>query len=253
MEPKLTSEDKEFTEWMKTYYNNKVKSEGRGYESTRWFSSSRHKQQYALSKKSILHHLKGISAKKILEIGCGPGTWTKVLLDLFPKAKITSLDLSEEMIREHRENIRSKRVKTMISGFLEAELEKQGFDLIFFSRAIEYIPNKPLVLRNVKKVMSPGATAIIITSPPHPIVLKIKKILGKKVDKNHSQRISVKEMSRILIENDLKDIKFFPILFSDFLPIPRKLLFNIFYKREWGIIAKVLASGYLVKFRREKR
>jgi len=95
-----TEEDKRFTTWMKNYYNNKVRNRKKGYEHSRWFESPRHRKQFLFSRKSILHHLKNINPKNILEIGCGPGTWTKVLLGRFPKAKITCLDLSKEMIKE---------------------------------------------------------------------------------------------------------------------------------------------------------
>jgi len=100
--------------------------------------------------------------------------------------------------------------------------------------------------------MLPGAKAIIITSPPHRIAMKIKKVLGKKIDKNHSQRISVKEMKKILSQNRFKKIEFYPILFSDFLPIPQKFLFERNYKKQWGTVAKLFASGYLVKFQKPK-
>jgi len=248
-----SKQDREFTDWMREYYNKKVSNRRKGYEHSRWFSSPRHYKQYLLSKTSILHHLKGAECKNILEIGCGPGTWTRFLLDRFPKAKITSVDLSKEMIKELKRNIKSKRVKTVVGSFLDVKLKKESYDLVFFSRAIEYIPNKPLVIKKMEQAMAPGARGIIITSPPHPTVIRMKKILGKKVDKNHSKRISVKEMGKLLKKNNFEEILFYPILFSDFLPIPREFLFNRYYKKRWGVVAKMLASGYLVKFYKPKK
>jgi len=80
----------------------------------------------------------------------------------------------------------------------------------------------------------------------------MKKIFGGKVDKEHTQRISVKSMSRLLKRQGFQNIKFYPILFSDFSLVPTSFLFNSLHKGEWGIFSKMFATGYIVKFQKPK-
>jgi len=69
------------------------------------------------------------------------------------------------------------------------------------------------------------------------------------LNKQHTQRISVRKMKKLLQDVGFKNIEFFPILFTDSLPeIFNKILFNLFYKKRWNLIPKLFASGYLVKF-----
>jgi len=53
-------------------------------------------------------------------------------------------------------------------------------------------------------------------------------------------------MNSLLRKNGFVNIEFYPILFSDFKPLPTALLFT--YKKPWGLLSKMFASGYIVKF-----
>jgi len=248
----LTEEDIKFSSWMREHYNKRAtQTSGDNYEHYRWGLHDKKRKQYEFSRQSILFHLQDVNFKKGLEIGCGAGTWTKLLTEKYPAAKLTSLDLSKEMIKQLKQNVKSEKVKTITANFLEHEF-KENFDFVFFSRAIEYIPNKPLVIKKMHELLTPQSKGIIITSPPHPFVFSIKKMLGKKTSKQHSQRVSVKEINKLLTQNGFTNIEFYPILFSDFSLVPRNLLFNTLYKKKWGLLSKMFASGYLVKFEKPK-
>ncbi len=244
--------DLEFSNWIRNFYNIKAKKiSDKGYEYARWFSTKEKSRQYKFSTLSLLYHLRDIEFKNCLEIGCGPGTWTKLLLKKYPRAKFTCLDISREMIKQFKSAIKSKKVKAITNNFLDQKF-KEKYNFIFCSRAIEYIPNKQIVIRKIYSLLEPGGKGIIITSPPHPAFLSIKKLLGKKIDFEHSQRISIKEMSRLLRKTGFEKINFYPILFTDSFLVPTSFLFRNFYKKKWGLVSKMLASGYLVKFEKPK-
>ncbi len=243
-----TSEDREFDNRMRDFYNKKSKNiSSQGYEYARWFSSPNKIRQYKFSTRSILYHLREVNLKNCLDVGCGPGTWTKLLLKKYPYAKFTCVDISKEMLQQFRDSIKSKNVKTVESSYLDFDTEEK-FDFIFSSRSIEYIPNKPAVIKKFSQQLIKGGKGIIITSPPHLLVLSIKKALGKKIDKEHTKRISVPEMYRLLRKNGFTKIEFYPILFSDFFLVPTSFLFKKFFKKRWGVVSKMFASGYIVKF-----
>lgn len=244
--------EEEFSNWMRNFYNNKAKKiSDKGYEYARWFETPIKRRQHKFSTISLIYHLRDVQFKNCLEIGCGPGTWTKLLLNRYPKAKFTCLDISKEMIAQFKSQIKSKNVKTIVNNFLDQEFNKK-FDFIFSSRAIEYIPNKYKVIEKISSLLVPGGKGIIITSPPHPTVFAIKKTLTGKINLQHTQRISVKRMNYLLRKNNFKKIRFYPILFSDFPLIPTTFLFKSLYNKKWGILSKMFASGYIVKFEKPK-
>lgn len=243
-------DSEEFHKWMKEFYEDKPRSVGKdNYEHYRWFSSERRKMQYKFSFQSLVFHLKDVKIKNCLEIGCGPGTWTKVLMNKYPDAKIDCVELSQQMINQFKKNVnKSKNVKTVVKSFLDFETDKK-YDFIFSSRAIEYIPKKENVIEKIWRFMKIGGKGIIITSPPHPFILSIKKAFGKKIDKEHIDRISVTKMRKLLKSQGFVNIEIYPILFTDNLPaFLRRILWGSLYKKEWEIFSKMFASGYLVKF-----
>ncbi|PIN77087.1 hypothetical protein COV15_03160 [Candidatus Woesearchaeota archaeon CG10_big_fil_rev_8_21_14_0_10_34_12] len=251
----VNGNSEEFHKWMKEFYEDKPRSVGKdNYEYYRWFSSERRKMQYKFSFQSLVFHLKDIKIKNFLEIGCGPGTWTKVLIKKYPNAKIDCVELSQQMINQFKKNVKDgKRVKTKIKSFLDFDTDKK-YDFIFSSRAIEYIPNKDKVIEKIWKFMEPGGKGMIITSPPHPFVLSIKKLLGKKIDKEHIDRISVTKMRELLEKEGFQNIEMYPILFTDTLPaFLRKMLWKNLYRKKFGLLSKMFASGYLVKFGKPER
>ena len=246
------SEEVEFSKWMREFYNKKArKISDKGYEHARWFSSSRKKRQYVFSMKSLLFHLDNVDFKECLEIGCGPGTWTSLLLEKYPGADFTCVDISREMISQLNKKLGKRRnVKSVVSSFLDYD-SKEKYDFIFSSRAIEYIPNKSKVIRKINSLMKDGGKGVIITSPPHDLIVNVKKAMGKKFNKNHTQRISVEKMRELLRINGFIEIKFYPILFSDFFLVPTSFLFKSMYKKRWNLLSKMFATGYIVTFNKK--
>ena len=50
----------------------------------------------------LANRLEGFDSNSILDLGCGPGNSTKVLIDKFPTAKIIGADNSDEMLEKAR-------------------------------------------------------------------------------------------------------------------------------------------------------
>jgi len=247
MESKQKKES--FNDWVREFYDDKAKNYTHGdYEKFRWFASKKKKRQYYQTTRSLLFHLRNVNFKTCLDIGCGPGTWTFLLLKKYPTSEFICLDISKEMLMQFKSRVNEKRINFVVSAFTDFKT-KNKYDFIFASRSIDYMEDKPLVIKKIYDLLNSGGKGIIVTSPPHSISVKIKKFFGKKLNKQHTQRISVRKMKKLLQDVGFKNIEFFPILFTDSLPeIFNKILFNLFYKKRWNLIPKLFASGYLVKF-----
>ncbi len=239
-----------FSSWVQGFYNEKAKNISKnGYEYARWFSTPKKIRQYKNTAKSLSYHLRDVHFKNCLEVGCGPGTWTKLLLKKYPDSGFLCLDISKEMVAQLKNNIKDKkRVKTIVKNFLDHDFMEKKFDFIFCSRAIEYIPDKTLVIKKFYNLMQPGGKGIIVSSPPHPRILALKKIFGLRANLQHTHRISVRSLIYLLKKEGFIKIEPYPILFSDFFIIPRNILFTLLYNRTWGLLSKMFASSYIIKF-----
>jgi len=109
---------------------------------------------------SLRNTLKNIAFDTCLEIGCGTGKNTEWLAK---KAKrVTSVDLSEEMLAKAKAKIKSGNVE-----FQQADITgdwtfvQSSYDLITFSLVLEHIENLEDIFRKASQVISPGGYVYI--------------------------------------------------------------------------------------------
>ncbi len=77
---------------------------------------------------------------KILDLGCGTGNITLKILERFPNAEITCLDLSDKMIEIAKDKLKEyDNVNFIIGDFTEYKFEKT-YDAIVSSLALHHIP-----------------------------------------------------------------------------------------------------------------
>ncbi len=98
--------------------------------------------------------------KSVLEIGVGQGFGTSVLLEYLAKdGSITGVDASEHMASRVANN---KHVKIHVGALDALALEKDSIDFAFSLAAFHHIPNKYLVLQEIKRLLQPGALFLIV-------------------------------------------------------------------------------------------
>ena len=247
--PTFTEQD------IKEMYNKDVKQETKGeYEFFRWFSNKETKTDYKMTHDSIWFHLRDIKFKIGLELGPGPGTWTKLLLKKNPSAELLLVDISIEMLKQSEKNLKGKgKIKYKEQNFSNLEISKK-FDLFFSSRAIEYIINKQEVVKKIKSLLNKNGTAIIITKLPHPLKLKFRKLIYKKINKEHTERIGPSPLKDLLIRNGFRDIEIYPVIMPPKMPIVcsslRFFIFKLFYKKQLNFFSRRLSESYLIKFKK---
>lgn len=116
---------------------------------------------------------KGIGkSRKILEIGCGIGTLTELILRVAPKAEITALDISPKNIEIARVRLKSKRANFLVTDASENLTLNGKFDFIILADVIEHIPVERyhLLFSNLNR-LSHSNTKIFINIP-HPNLIK---------------------------------------------------------------------------------
>jgi len=237
---------------VKKTYNDIVKGKfNSDYEYNRWFKNEILKAGYEMEKKSLGFHFQEDNGfRKCLELGPGPGTWTKVLMKKYPNARIDLVDISNEMLKLAKKALSSFKniqIEFFETDFIDFQSEEK-YDFFFSSRAIEYFPDKGEAVHKILSLLKEGGQGFIITKTPKYMV---NKILGRKLSALHKGQISAKIFENILRENNCRDIEFYPVAMSfPVLKSPKlnKLLHNIFYKKKLNFISNFFSESYCVKF-----
>ena len=99
----------------------------------------------------------------ILEIGCGVGGQTEILLNRFPKLNITAIDYSPEQLEVARERLGSNNRVRFIQGNAEdlSFLDEERFDGAFFCWVLEHVLDPQKIISETSKYLKENACIYI--------------------------------------------------------------------------------------------
>ena len=89
--------------------------------------------------------------RTIIDIGCGPGNSTQILLRRWPHADILGLDKSEKMIQKARQDYPHQKWIVGDASTLET---RQTYDIVFSNAAIHWIPEHDVLLRRLFQIVN---------------------------------------------------------------------------------------------------
>jgi len=118
----------------------------------------------------LLQHLEftKIAPKRILDIGCGTGYFTRLLAGKFKKAEITAADISEQMVLCTRERHamrlpwHGKRHHITADGG-HLPFRDGSFDLVTSNLAMQWLPDPQQMMREMRRVLAPGGLMLFST------------------------------------------------------------------------------------------
>lgn len=98
---------------------------------------------------------------RLLEVGCGVGAQTKILLRRFPNLKVDSVDISSEQLAAARkylkDEIAHKRVHLYQGNAQNFSLKKPKYDAAFLCWFLEHVPDPLKALKRTRAHLKPGA------------------------------------------------------------------------------------------------
>ncbi|MEK6775101.1 MAG: methyltransferase domain-containing protein [Bdellovibrionota bacterium] len=102
------------------------------------------------------------TVKRLLEVGCGVGAQTQILLRRFPKLKVDGVDFSAAQLKVAKElleePIAQKRVRLFQQNVEELSLADKGhYEAAFLCWFLEHVPNPLNALKKVKQHLKSGA------------------------------------------------------------------------------------------------
>jgi glycosyltransferase involved in cell wall biosynthesis/SAM-dependent methyltransferase len=200
-------------EGARTHFNTVAKESPQGsYEDRRWAANTRVRQQYASVTRFM--HLKVLpivaGADSILELGPGPGTWTKLICGAAPHARLVLTDISREMLSRAK-TVPLVEPEVREGDFLSVEAQPGEFDFFFSSRAIEYVDDKERAAKKISELLSEGGHGCIITKMPKPTA---NALTGRKQSALHQGQIAPRTLTRYLSESGCTDLELYPVTFG---------------------------------------
>lgn len=238
----------------KNFYNDIMPEKfGDDYEHERWFKDPIQEAGYKLTKDAITRHVledDSLNPVRVLELGPGAGTWTKILIGHFPDAYFDLLDISGEMLDRAHEALGEKdRVRFIESDVLTWDPEG-AYDYFFSSRVLEYIEDKKKFCEKIFSVLEPCGRGFLITKMPH---YERERFLGRHSSEFHQGQIAPGALRDTLTAAGFIDVDVYPVTTS--IPLLHSarvnLLFGKFFARfTLGPISMFFAESYCVLFRK---
>lgn len=97
-------------------------------------------------------------ARRVVDIGCGPGNSTELLAQRWPQAEILGLDTSPAMVEAAARRLPQARFAL---GDVATWTPAEGTDLIFANAVFQWVPDHPAVLRRLMEALPPGGVLAV--------------------------------------------------------------------------------------------
>jgi trans-aconitate 2-methyltransferase len=108
--------------------------------------------------RDLLAALPPIDARRVIDLGCGPGNSTQVLADRYPAAQVDGIDSSQDMIDAARRRL--PRIEFSV-GRVQDFAAPGPFDVILANAVFQWVPDHDVLLPNlVGKLAAHGALAV---------------------------------------------------------------------------------------------
>jgi ubiquinone/menaquinone biosynthesis C-methylase UbiE len=107
--------------------------------------------------------------RKLLEVGCGVGAQTEILLRHFPEIHVTGIDIQDDQLAEARRFLATvpwanahghARYDIRKMDAEKLDFEPESFDAAFLCWILEHVPSPMRVLGEVRRVLAPGSPVV---------------------------------------------------------------------------------------------
>jgi ubiquinone/menaquinone biosynthesis C-methylase UbiE len=119
---------------------------------------------------SLLRHIKG---KKILDLGCGTGIYTKILKRR--GAKVQGIDISPKMIEIAKQYV--KGIDFKVGSAAKLPYKSGTFDIVLASLVVHYFGNLDKAFGEIRRVLKKNG--VFIFSSDNPVINVAHRIKGK--------------------------------------------------------------------------
>ena len=140
---------------------------------------------------------------KVLDVACGTGEFERLLLDQNPTQQIIGIDISEKMLNVARDKLEKySNVEFSQTSVNSLPFVNNFFDVVVCANAFHYFEKPQVALAEIKRVLKPDGTLIILDWSRDFIFCKICDWVLKVFDSAHRQCYTQAELHKLLIDAD---------------------------------------------------
>ncbi len=150
---------------------------------------------------------------KALEIGCGRGVGTELILDMFGAEKVDAFDLDPRMVELARSRLapRGERVRLWVGDASAIDAPDAAYEAVFDFGIIHHIPDWRRTLSEVHRVLKPGGVFYAEEA--------LKSLLSHSLIRNFLKHPEEDRFDIEAFHHGLRDVGLEPLATEDFLGI----------------------------------
>lgn len=118
-----------------------------------------------------------VKNKKVLDLGCGPGRYAKILSD--KKAKVIGIDNSENLIEVAKKE--APKAEFIVGDVEKLPFSNNQFDVVISPLVIGHLKDWNKVLKEVNRVLKKNGVFIFSITGPFSLAKEKKRIFFKKI------------------------------------------------------------------------
>jgi len=101
------------------------------------------------------------AASRVVDLGCGPGNSTELLVRRFPQAQVTGTDNSEAMLVSARERLPQARFELSDIATWTPAADAGAPDLIYANAALQWVPDHEALIPRLFAALAPGGVLAV--------------------------------------------------------------------------------------------
>ena len=108
--------------------------------------------------RDLLAQIPLADARKVVDIGCGPGNSTELLVKRWPQAAVTGIDTSADMLRQARERLPAQKfIETNVAHWAPPE----NTDVLFANASFQWVPGHLKQLQRLTGALPRGGVLAV--------------------------------------------------------------------------------------------
>jgi 2-polyprenyl-3-methyl-5-hydroxy-6-metoxy-1,4-benzoquinol methylase len=123
----------------------------------------------------IREFMGGVDGLDVAEVGSGGGH----VLQMFPRARLTAIDVSGEYLAIAEKNLAGYDVRFVKGEVDKMDIGDASFDRVICTEVLEHVVDPDAVLAAIARLLRPDGVAVI-TVPNDPLILRLKAVLRRR-------------------------------------------------------------------------